>query len=100
MPTTPQLYKAPPLNSTATVATSSTLIVAANSARTGLRIVNNDQGNRIWISEGVAAVVGRGECLSPQGDFKRGGEKLVYKGDIYGIAENASCVASYIEEYE
>ena len=100
MPTTPQLYKTPPVNGTKTVTTSSTLVLAGNSARTGVRIVNNDQGNRIWVSEGEAAVVGRGECLFPAGDYKRNGETQVFKGDIYAIAENASCVASFIEEYE
>lgn len=82
-------------NTFATIGTSSTTVIAANSNRISLTLVN-DSTNKMYVSKGSAAVSGSGILLNASG-----GSLIIddYAGDIYAIATGAGSNLTVSEVY-
>ena len=65
----------------------STLVLAANVNRVDADFVN-DGDNVIYLARGVAAVVGSGRRLNPNGGSYHIGTNNLFLGAIYGISDN------------
>ena len=87
-----------PLNSGATVTTTSALLVAGNSARSKLAIVNTGAYN-VYLSKGVPAVVGKGIMIAANGGSTSYQDLNNWLGAIYAIADGGSSITTYLEEY-
>jgi hypothetical protein len=90
-----------PNNTTFTVTASSQKILSGNSARNVLTIVNQGS-NDVYISKGVAAVVGQGIYLVPGGgslSFSTNKDGVIFKGDIFAITGTSTSVVTICEEY-
>lgn len=82
-------------NTFATIGTSSTTVIAANSNRISLTLVN-DSTNKIYVSKGATAVSGSGILLNASG-----GSLIIddYAGTIYAIATGAGSNLTVSEVY-
>lgn len=90
-----------PLNTTFTVTTASQKVLSGNSARNVLTIVNQGS-NDVYISKGVAAVVGQGIYLAPGGgatSFSTNKDGVIFRGDVYAISGASTSVITICEEY-
>lgn len=84
-------------NTSVSVATSSTLILAANATRHGVVIVN-DGSNNIYLFLGAGpAVSGSGIRLNSQGGSLELDANSCYSGAIYGIASTAATSVTVCE---
>lgn len=72
------------LNTFATIGLTSTLVLAANSQRRWLFLVNDSDEN-IYVSLGSAAVVGSGILLTPGGGALTLDTASMFAGDVYAI---------------
>jgi hypothetical protein len=75
------------LNSAVDVGTSSTLVLAANSSRRYLFLVNDSDEN-IYLSLGSAATLNEGILLTSQGGALTLDTSAMYAGAIYAISES------------
>ena len=98
-PTTGFVPKATAINGAGTYTTSatpstSTQIVASNSARVELSIYHNAAAGTVYIARGATAVVGSGDLLQP------GGPPIVfysYTGVVTAISTTASVALCYVD---
>lgn len=78
-----------PLNDTKSLTTTSAALIAANERRKYALIVNSSDVG-VWVSFGVAAVIGTGVYLAPAGgSYELDGDNL-YLGVINGIAASGN----------
>lgn len=84
-----------PTNSSSTVSTGSTLIVATNTARAYVAIVN-DSANTVYLGIGTNAVLGKGIRLNANGGSFEMTPDGIFTGPIYGISSSASAI-TYLE---
>lgn len=89
-----------PSNTFATVGITSGKIITANSAISQITF-SNDSANNIYLSKGVAAVVGSGIFLAANGGTHTmvGGSSNIWRGDIFAIASAASSNLAICIEY-
>jgi len=77
-----------------------TLIRAANSRRVRLTVQNTDDGNYVSIG-GPELVADEGLSLTyGAADFDGAGGRFTFvsQGAIYGIADTADCIVTFVEE--
>jgi hypothetical protein len=89
-------YQITPNNGGVSVLTTSTLIVAENSSRNGIVLVNGGS-NPIWVSFGTAAVVGQGAYLAANGGALPMDDTALWCGAIYGIGVGGASQVGFID---
>jgi len=94
----PRIFPVPNIvNGFATVGAASTLVMAANDRRLTATFVNCGD-EVVYLSEGIAAVMGSGSPLYPSGVGSIGTHNLFY-GAIYGICESGDLNLAITEGY-
>ncbi len=81
-----------------TVGTTTNLVVAANSQRFSLILVNTSTATNLYIGQDTALTTSSGILISAFGSLTEdsGGQK-VYCGDIYGVAQSGTIEVRYWE---
>ena len=80
------------IDTQAIVGPGSALVLAANAHRVDADITN-DGDNVVYLGRGHAAVTGMGQRLNPNGGTYHIGTNNLFKGDIYGIADDETNLA-------
>lgn len=80
---------------TVTVATSATVILAANNGRRGV-FIKNQGANNLYVGMDSGVTSGSGILLFPQDTWSMNGDRC-WKGAIYGIATSSSDDVRYWE---
>ena len=83
-------------NTKVTVGSTSTLILAANSAR-GFATIVNDSDETIYLGFGEAAVLNEGLRIASSGGGYEINSTNLFIGPIYGISTSGSKVVSVME---
>lgn len=94
----PRIWPIPnSLSDHVTVLAASTLVRAANPNRVDMDLVN-DGDSVIYLSRGVAAVIGDGMRINPRGGSYHIGTNNMWYGEIYGITGDGQMCNMSISE--